>query len=192
MLKQLRTASMLLFVLTILTGVIYPGLVTVLAQVVLPHQANGSLLEREEELIGSELIGQPFQDPRYFWGRLSATQPLPYNAAASSGSNYGPMHPALKDAAEARIAALGKSGSAKGNVPVDLVTSSASGLDPHISLAAAEFQVPRIAAARGMTEDAVRELVRSHSEGRQWDVLGEPRMNVLRLNLALDEMHTSD
>ena len=192
MLKQLRTASMLLFVLTILTGIIYPGLVTALAQAVFPHQANGSLLERGEEPIGSELIGQPFTKPEYFWGRLSATSPVPYNAAASSGSNYGPMNPALKSAVEARIAALGKSGRAGENVPVDLVTSSASGLDPHITLAAAEFQVPRIAAARGMTDDAVSELVRNHSEGRQWGVLGEPRVNVLRLNLALDEMQTSD
>jgi K+-transporting ATPase ATPase C chain len=166
--------------------------VTVLAQVVFPHQANGSLIERGEELIGSELIGQSFNDPRNFWGRLSATQPIPYNAAASSGSNYGPMHPALKFAAEARIAALENSGTVKGNVPVDLVTSSASGLDPHISLAAAEFQVPRIAAARGMTEEAVRELVRKHTESRQWGLLGEPRVNVLRLNLALNAMQSSD
>jgi potassium-transporting ATPase KdpC subunit len=192
MLKQLRTAAVLLLVLTLLTGIIYPGLVTVFAQVVFPHQANGSFIERGEELIGSELIGQPFHDPRYFWGRLSATQTLPYNAAASSGSNYGPMHPALKEAALSRLAALGTQGNGSAAVPVDLVTSSASGLDPHISLAAAEFQLPRIAAARGMTEEAVRELVRNHSKGRQWGVLGEPRVNVLRLNLALDEMQTSD
>jgi K+-transporting ATPase ATPase C chain len=192
MLKQLRTAALVFFTLTILTGVLYPSLVTVLAQVLFPHQAKGSLIRSGGEVLGSDLIGQPFTKPEYFWGRLSATGPFPYNAAASSGSNYGPMHPALKEAAESRIAALGTNGSETEKVPVDLVTSSASGLDPHISLAAAEYQVPRVAAARNMTADAVRKLVGQHTEGRQFGVLGEPRINVLRLNLALDEMQTSN
>ena len=192
MLRQIRTASMLLLFLTILTGIIYPALVTVLAQVVFPHQANGSQIDRGEEFIGSELIGQSFSEPRYFWGRLSATQPFPYNAAASSGSNYGPMNPALKEAAQSRMDALETDGNEKGEVPVDLVTSSASGLDPHITLASAKFQISRVASARRMTEDKLRELVGQYTEGRQWGVFGEPHVNVLRLNLALDDMQTSD
>lgn len=192
MINQLRAASMMLLGLTILTGVIYPGIVTVLAQVVFPHQANGSLIQSNDTAVGSELIGQSFSEPRYFWGRLSATGPFSYNAAASSGSNYGPLHPALKDAAEARIEALGTNGSPAENVPVDLVTSSGSGLDPHITFAAAEYQVSRVAKARGITEDKVRELVRQHTEGRQFGVLGEARVNVLSLNLALDAKPISD
>lgn len=192
MLNQLRAASLMLLALTILTGAIYPGIVTILAQAVFPHQANGSLIPQGDETVGSELIGQPFSAPKYFWSRLSATGLFPYNAAASSGSNFGPMNPALKEAAETRIQALGTNGSPAENVPVDLVTASGSGLDPHISLASAEFQIPRVAAAREMTEDEVRELVQQHTEGRQWGIMGEPRVNVLRLNLALDEMRTSD
>jgi len=183
---QLRTATLLLLVMTILTGGLYPLLVTVIAQVAFPAQAQGSLIHRDEVLVGSELIGQPFSQPRYFWGRLSATSPVPYNAAASSGSNFGPLNPALQQAAEARIASLKSGGSQGTNIPADLVTSSGSGLDPHISPAAAEYQVPRVAQARNMPADALRTLIQQHTEGRQWGLLGEPRVNVLRLNLALD------
>ncbi len=172
--------------LTILTGVIYPLIVTVVAQVVFPHQANGSLTLRGKVAIGSDLIGQQFTRPDYFWGRLSATSPVPYNAAASSGSNYGPLHPALKDAAEARVTELRKWKASASKVPVDLVTASGSGLDPHISIAAAEFQVPRIAQLRNMPEADVTRLIRQHSSGRQFGILGEAKVHVLRLNLALD------
>lgn len=182
---------MLLILLTFLTGGLYPVLVTAVAQFAFPRQANGSLIERGEHTVGSELIGQSFSRPEYFWGRLSATAPVPYNAAASHGSNFGPLHPGLKQAAEARIAALEAGGARRDSVPVDLVTSSASGLDPHISPAAAEFQIPRIAAARKMSEDTVRELVRQHTQGRQLGFLGEPRVHVLRLNLALDQHRNS-
>ncbi len=191
MLQQLRTATLLLITMTILTGGVYPLVVTAIAQMVFPKQANGSLMQQNEQLAGSELIGQPFSRPEYFWGRLSATSPLPYNAAASSGSNFGPLNPGLKEAAEARIAALQATGSAEESIPVDLVTASASGLDPHISPAAAEFQVPRIAQARKMSEDAVREVVRQHTAGRQFGILGEPRVNVLHLNLALDQQQVN-
>ncbi|MBI1249358.1 potassium-transporting ATPase subunit KdpC [bacterium] len=187
MLQQLRPAVMLLIVLTLVTGGIYPAVVTAIAQVAFPHQANGSLIKDDNQSVGSELIGQHFSQPEYFWGRLSATQPVPYNAAASSGSNFGPLHPDLKDAAEARIEDLRTEGSEDRDVPVDLVTSSASGLDPHISPAAAEFQVPRIAKGRRISEETVRQLVHQHTQGRQFGVLGEPRVNVLQLNLALDQ-----
>jgi K+-transporting ATPase ATPase C chain len=187
MLQQLRTATLVLFALMVLTGGIYPLVVTGIGQLLFARQANGSLIQSGEQALGSELIGQAFTRPEYFWGRLSATAPMPYNAAASSGSNYGPLHPDLIKAAEARIAALRAGGSQDENIPVDLVTASGSGLDPHISLAAAEFQVPRIAALRKMSEDDLRELVREHTEGRQLGILGEPRVNVLRLNLALDQ-----
>ena len=193
MLKQTATAIVLLLVLTLLTGGIYPLVVTGVAQVIFPHQANGSLITRQGQVVGSELIGQSFDDPKYFWGRLSATSTFPYNAfnaanlTASSGSNLGPLNPALLQAVQARIAAL-KSAD-PGNsmpIPVDLVTASGSGLDPEISLAAAQYQVPRVARARGMTEDAVRATVQSHTTGRQFGILGEPTVNVLELNLALD------
>lgn len=187
MIQQLRTATLVLIALTILCGIVYPLAVTAVAQVAFSTQANGSLIQHGEQIAGSELIGQPFSRPEYFWGRLSATGPHPYNAAASSGSNFGPLHPGLKEAAQARSWALHAAGSAEKAVPVDLVTASGSGLDPHISSAAAEFQVPRIAASRKMSEDEVRELVRQSTEGRQLGVLGEPRVNVLRLNLALDQ-----
>lgn len=175
--------------LTVLTGVVYPLFISVIAQVAFPRQANGSLIQIDSRTVGSELIGQSFTRPEYFWGRLSATGPVPYNAAASGGSNYGPLHPDLKKAAEARIAALQAGGAPTKGVPVDLVTASGSGLDPHISPAAAEVQVARVVAARRMSEDTVRKLVREHTEGRQLGILGEPRVNVLRLNLALDQ-HT--
>lgn len=188
MINQLRTSLLMLLTLTVLTGVIYPLAVNGVAQGVFPHQANGSLIRDGERAVGSELIGQSFSGPQYFWGRLSATGPVPYNAAASSGSNYGPLHPDLKSAAEKRIAALAVDGSPAGSIPVDLVTSSGSGLDPHISPAAAEFQVPRVAKARELTEDQLRTMIDTHTAGRQAGILGEPRVHVLRLNLALDRL----
>jgi K+-transporting ATPase ATPase C chain len=186
--SEIRPALVLLLLLTLLTGVAYPLAVTLIARLAFPAQAQGSLIVRGGHAVGSRLIGQTFDDPRYFWGRLSATGPVPYNGAASTGSNYGPMNPALMDAAKARIEALRAADStARGSVPIDLVTASGSGLDPHISPAAAEYQVARVARARGMTEDQVRALVRTHSAGRTWGVLGEPVVNVVELNLALDE-----
>jgi len=187
MFQQLRISASVLIALTVLTGGIYPLLVTGIAQVAFPKQANGSLIQPDEQVAGSELIGQPFSRPEYFWGRLSATAPFPYNAAASSGSNFGPLHPGLKEAAEARIVALRSAGSPSESIPVELVTASASGLDPHISPTAAEFQVPRIAASRKIPAETVRDLVRRYTESRQLGVLGEPRVNVLRLNMALDQ-----
>ncbi|MEQ8787087.1 MAG: potassium-transporting ATPase subunit KdpC [Pirellulaceae bacterium] len=193
MLQNLRTSITLLVALTVITGDLYPAIVTAVAQLAFRHQAAGSLIDRDGELVGSELIGQAFSQPEYFWGRLSATQPFACNAAASSGPNLGPMNPALVHAAEARIAALEAGGEdAQASVPVDLVTSSGSGLDPHISPAAADIQVPRVAAARRMSEDAVRKLVRQHTQGRQFGLLGEPRVNVLQLNLALDQRPNSN
>jgi K+-transporting ATPase ATPase C chain len=183
---------------TILTGVLYPAVVTGIAQVVFPYQANGSLITDEAgNVIGSGLIGQQFSDPAYFWGRLSATGPVPYNAAASSGSNYGPLNPALigpEGTVQARITALEEANAAAGvtvemPIPVDLVTASASGLDPHISPAAARYQIVRVAALRGIGEAALQSLVDQYTEGRTLGVLGEPRVNVLRLNLALDAQY---
>lgn len=186
MFQHLRTATLVLVAMSLLTGGVYPLLVTVVAQVALPAQANGSLIYQENKIVGSTLIGQPFSRPEYFWGRLSATGPVPYNGGASSGSNFGPLHPGLKEAAEARLAALRAAGASEKSAPVDLLTASASGLDPHISPAAAEFQVRRVALARKIPDDVVRELVRTFTEGRPLGLLGEPRVNVLRLNLALD------
>jgi len=189
MLKELKPAVLLLLVMTVLTGVAYPLIVTGIAQVVFPRQANGSLMQRGGKAAGSELIGQPFGAPKYFWSRPSATSPYPYNAASSSGSNQGPLNPALADAVVGRIKALRDAD--PGNaapVPADLVTASASGLDPHISPAAAEYQVARVARARGTTPDRVRALVADSTEGRQLGFLGEPRVNVLRLNFALDAL----
>ncbi|MBP6180125.1 MAG: potassium-transporting ATPase subunit KdpC [Anaerolineales bacterium] len=181
---QLRPAITLLALLTVITGVIYPLTVTGLAQVLFPHQANGSLIVMDGKTYGSELIGQQFDDPKYFWGRPSAAG---YNAAASSGSNLGPMNPSLEEVIQARMDALQ---SADPNntlpIPVDLVTASASGLDPHISVAAALYQVSRVAAARGLSEAEVTSLVEKYTEGSQFGIFGEPRVNVLSLNLALD------
>jgi K+-transporting ATPase ATPase C chain len=187
MLKELKTALLMLVVLTLLTGGAYPLLITGIAQGVFPHQANGSLIEQAGKVAGSDLIGQPFSDGKYFWGRPSATAPVPYNAAASSGSNLGPTNPALEETLQARIAAL-KAADPDNTapIPVDLVTASASGLDPHISPAAARYQIARVARARGLDVAAVRALVAQHTEGRQLGGLGEVRVNVLTLNLALD------
>jgi len=188
MTRELRPAILFLVLMTVLTGVIYPLVVTGVAQVLFPAQANGSLIVREGRAVGSALIGQPFDDPQYFWGRLSATAPVPYNGAASSGSNLGPLSDALVEAVQGRIAALREAdpGNAR-PVPVDLVTASGSGLDPHISPAAAAWQVPRVARARGLAPQAVEALVARHTRGRQLGFLGEPTVDVLVLNLALDE-----
>jgi K+-transporting ATPase ATPase C chain len=187
MLRQLKIALIFLGIFTVITGIIYPLFVTGIAQALFHRQANGSLITENGTSVGSELIGQPFSDPKYFWGRLSATAPFPYNAAASSGSNYGPSNPALREAVQARIDAL-KAVDPDNNqpIPVDLVTFSASGLDLDISLAAADYQVPRVARYRGLSEEQVKALVSRFTEGRQFGILGEPRVNVLKLNLALD------
>ena len=184
---QIRPALTILAILTLLTGLLYPLAVTGLAQLLFPHQANGSLVVRDEKVIGSELIGQYFDQSKYFWSRPSATSPFPYNAAASSGSNLGPTNPALNEAVKGRVAALRTADPPNDQpIPVDLVTDSGSGLDPHISLAAAAFQVRRVARARGLEEGAVERLVMQYTEGRQFALLGESRVNVLKLNLALD------
>ncbi|MDR4470556.1 MAG: potassium-transporting ATPase subunit KdpC [Nitrospira sp.] len=185
---EIRPALTMLLILTVLTGLIYPLTVTGLAQLFFPDQANGSLIVREGKVIGSELIGQHFDKPEYFWSRPSATSRFPYNAAASAGSNLGPTNPALIEAVNARVAALRAADPGNDSpIPVDLVTASGSGLDPHISPAAALYQVKRVARARGMNEAVVRELVARSTQGRQLGLLGEPRVNVLLLNLALDE-----
>ena len=192
MVRELNTAVRLLAILTLLTGVAYPLAVTAAARLLFPAAAEGSLVDAvgqpttQAAAVGSALIGPEFTADRYLWGRLSATAPQPYNAAASGGSNLGPLNPAVAETAQRRLAALGASAPRAGGVPVDLVTASASGLDPHISPAAAEFQVPRIAAARGIAPDAVRTIVARHTSGRQFGLLGEPRVNVLLVNLALD------
>jgi len=184
--SQARPAILLLAALTIITGALYPAAVTGLAQAIFPGQADGSLLMEKGRVVGSELIGQPFSDPGYFWGRLSATSPQPYNAAASGGSNLAATSHDLVKAARERIAALREADPGQqGPIPVDLVTSSASGLDPHISPAAALYQAHRVAQTRGLDLALVRGLVGRHTEGRGWGFLGEPRVNVLKLNLAL-------
>jgi potassium-transporting ATPase KdpC subunit len=190
----LRPMIVVFAALTLVTGVAYPLLVTGLTQLAFPAQANGSLIDRNGQAVGSRLIGQSFDDPGYFWGRPSATLPRPYTAfdpetrTGSSGSNLGPLNPALLEAVQARVRALRAADPANASpIPVDLVTASASGLDPHISVAAALYQVARVARVRGVAEDSIRALVEQHIEGRQLGLLGEPRVNVLLLNLALDE-----
>jgi K+-transporting ATPase ATPase C chain len=183
----IRPAILMTLVLTVLTGVIYPLVVTGIAQTAFPVQANGSLVYHDGQAVGSSLIGQPFDDPKYFWSRPSATGPFAYNAAASSGSNQGPLEPALHAAVKGRIEALRATDPGNDKpVPVDLVTASASGLDPHVSPSAAEFQVARVAKTRGLDEQKVREIVGHHTTQRTFGLLGEPRVNVLELNLALD------
>lgn len=184
--EQITSAARVFILLTVITGIIYPLSVTALAQTFFKTQANGSLIVKEGAVAGSSLIGQNFDDPKYVWGRLSATTPA-YNAAASSGSNLGPLNPALISAAQARIEALKKADPHHSSpIPVDLVTSSASGLDPHISLAAAAYQTARIAQVRGLPKEVVQAIVDQNTTGRLWGVLGEPVVNVLQVNLALD------
>jgi potassium-transporting ATPase KdpC subunit len=178
-----------LIVFTVITGVAYPLIVTGIAQVAFRGQANGSIIEKDGKVLGSALIGQPFSDPKYFWSRASGTSPMPYNGGASSGTNQGPTNPALKEAVEGRVKALRDAGADPSKpVPADLATASGSGLDPHISPAAAEFQISRVAKSRAVAEEKLRELVQKHTEGRQLGILGEPRVNVLQLNLALDAL----
>jgi len=186
---QIRPALTTLLILTVLTGLVYPLAVTGLAQLFFPDQANGSLILHEGKGVGSRLIGQPFDAPHYFWSRPSATSPFPYNAAASGGSNLGPTNPALIEVVKARVAALRAADPGNDSpIPVDLVTASGSGLDPHISPAAALYQGKRVARARGLDENTVQTLVTQHTEGRQFGLLGERRVNVLQLNLALDTL----
>ena len=187
--EQLRPALASFVLITILTGVIYPLAVTGIAQAVVPVQANGSVIVKDGKAVGSRLIGQPFDDPKYFWSRLSATSPQAYNGASSSGSNYGPLNDALVDAVRGRVDALKAADPANTlPIPVDLVTASASGLDPHISPTAARYQLGRVARARGLPEETVAALLSRHTAGRQWGVLGEPVVDVLELDLALDAL----
>src|SRR5262245_53369410 len=191
MLRELRPALIVFGALTLVTGVIYPGAVTLVGQLAFSSQSTGSIIERDGRAVGSRLLGQPFSLPQYFWGRPSATGPMPYNGAASSGSNQGPLSPALAEAVKERIATLCAADPSNSSaVPVDLVTASGSGLDPHISIAAAQYQVARVARARNLPPMEVAALVREHTEGRTFGVLGEPRVNVLELNLALDARET--
>jgi K+-transporting ATPase ATPase C chain len=183
----IRPAIVLFLVMTAITGVAYPLVVTGIAQLVFPRQAGGSLIEKDGKVIGSRLIGQSFSDPRYFWGRPSATATYPYNPLASAGSNQGPLNPALTDAVKSRIDALRAADPANtAPVPVDLVTASGSGLDPEISVAAANYQAVRVARVRALSPDAVRALIAAHAQGKVLGLIGEPRVNVLELNLALD------
>lgn len=185
----LRPAFSLLLVISALTGVIYPLAVTGLAQGLFPQQANGSLIQQGQQVLGSSLIGQNFAATNYFWGRPSSTGPMPYNAANSGGSNLGPSNPALVDAVKARISSLRAAHPAQsGPVPLDLVTSSASGLDPHISPQAANYQVERVAAARHLPVEQVRAMLQQATEAPQWGLFGDARVNVLQLNLALDAL----
>ena len=200
MLREIRPAIVMILLMTVLTGLAYPLAMTGIAQVAFPHQANGSLIEKDKKVIGSELIGQNFTKPGYFHGRPSATTdvdpkdptktvPAPYNAANSSGSNAGPTAKSLAERVQEDVKAL-KEENPNVPIPIDLVTTSASGLDPDVSPEAALFQVPRVAKERGLSEDKVRELVRQHIEGRTFGLIGEPRVNVLQLNMALDASAT--
>ena len=187
--QALRPAIVLFVLLSMITGIVYPLVTTGIGQWLLPEQANGSLITKDGKVIGSSLIGQNFTEPKYFWGRPSATGPYPNNAAASSGSNLGPLNPALADAVKARVAAL-KSADPENTlpVPVDLVTASASGLDPEISPAAALYQANRVAKARGLSIDMVQAAITANTKNRQWGIFGEPRVNVVMLNIALDNL----
>ena len=187
MLKQIKIAVILFGLLTILTGLLYPALITGIAQLIFPYQANGSLIMQNGKVVGSTLIGQQFDETKYFWGRLSATGDHPYNASASGGSNYGPTNPALQKQVSDRIAALKAADPSNPlPIPVDLVTASGSGLDPDISIAAARYQAARIARVRGLSVNRVEMLIDQYTTGRTFGFLGEPRVNVLELNLALD------
>jgi K+-transporting ATPase ATPase C chain len=191
-LHQFKISAVVLIVFSILTGIVYPLVITAISQLLFPQKANGSIVKIDGKEAGSELIGQPFNDPKYFWSRLSATSPYQYNAGASSGSNLGPVNPSLLDGIKKRMQDL-KTADPQNNepVPVDLVTASGSGLDPHISIAATMYQVPRVARLRGIGVDQLRTLVDRYTEGRQFGILGEPRVNVLQLNLALDKVHST-
>lgn len=191
MLREVRTAMRMLAILTVLTGIVYPAAVTIVGQTLFPYQAGGSLIREQDKIVGSEWIGQPFTRPEYFWGRLSATSPGPYNGAASAGSNWGPTHPDLLKSVEARMKELRNYGDEAGPVPVELVTASGSGLDPHLSLAAVEYQIPRVAQVRRLSIEVIHDLVHQHTLGRQWGMLGEPRVHVLHLNRALDALGSS-
>ena len=185
----IRPALVLFLVLTAITGVVYPLVVTGIAEAVFPRQAGGSIIVEDGKAVGSSLIGQSFSDPKHFWSRPSATSPQPYNGLASGGSNLGPLNPTLTDGIKTRIDALRAADPAnEAPIPVDLVTASASGLDPDISLAAAYYQIPRVARARGLEPQALRSLIAAHAHGRWLGILGEPRVNVLELNLALDAL----
>jgi K+-transporting ATPase ATPase C chain len=189
MFTMIRNAFMSLILFTVLTGLIYPLAVTGIAQVVFPDQANGSIIKKNGKAVGSSLIGQQFDAPKYFWGRPSATTPYPYNGGSSSGSNQGTNNPDLLKAVQARISALRAADPSNASkIPVDLVTASGSGLDPHISPAAAEYQVKRVAKVRGLDETKINALISAYTEGRQFGIFGEPVVNVLRVNLALDEL----
>ena len=189
MFRHLKIIVILLVAITILTGIIYPLVITGVAQALFNHQANGSLISDNGKTVGSELIGQPFSDPKYFWGRLSATADVPYNASASSGSNFSQENPALLDAVQRRINALKTVDPGNNDpIPVDLVTASGSGLDPDISVAAANYQTARVARYRAVDKSVIADLVSKYTEGRQFGIFGEPRVNVLKLNLALDQI----
>lgn len=192
-LKHIRISLIALSVFTILTGVVYPLAVTGLAQLFFPDQANGSLIEQDGTVVGSRLIGQAFDRPEYFWSRLSATSPFPYNSSSSTGSNFGPLNPALFAASQERINRLhGLDPGNRRQIPVDLVTSSGSGLDPHITIAAAIYQVDRVARARNITDSTVRSLIDRFTQPRGLGFLGEPGVNVLELNLALDRLSSKE
>jgi potassium-transporting ATPase KdpC subunit len=192
LLKHLRISLIATVLFTVLTGLAYPLVVTGVGQILFPGKSNGSLIKEQGKVVGSELIGQPFSDPKYFWGRLSATGPYAYNGGASSGSNSGPLNPALLDAVKERLNDLKAVDSLNTRpIPADLVTASGSGLDPHISVAAALYQADRVARNRAMSVGQVQTLVEQHTEGRQFGFLGEPRVNVLALNLALDQLQSS-
>jgi potassium-transporting ATPase KdpC subunit len=187
---MLKSALIVFVMLTIITGIAYPLAVTAVAQLAFPHQTNGSLIVNADKIVGSELLGQGFDDPKYFWGRPSATAAFPYDASSSTGSNLGPTNPDQLKAVHGRLDAIHQAQPNDSRpVPIELVTASASGLDPEISPAAAEYQITRIAKARGLSEEKVRTLVATQTQGRTFGVLGEPRVNVLKLNLALDSLN---